>query len=189
MKRIIITLALILISSNAYAHKVNVFAYEQEGKIFTECYFANGDMCKNSEVVVYDKQSGQTLLDGKTDDKGLFSFNKPHSQELKIVINAGLGHQGEYFLSASTEKNNSASGITIETTVKDKSQNNDNNCVNSITERQIETLMDKKLKPMLDILLTMERERHKISLSEVIPATGYILGIFGAIALIKKRRQ
>ena len=96
----IVALFAIFHATTAFAHKVNIFAYVDDGKVFTESYFANGGACVNSEITVFDGE-GRELLTGTTDDKGLFSFDAPEQTDLKIVLNAGMGHRAEYSLSKS----------------------------------------------------------------------------------------
>jgi len=93
-------LAIFLFSGTALAHKVNVFAYAEAGKIYTESYFPDGKAIIGGKVQVYDS-SDRLLLEGVTDDKGLFSFDIPKMDDLKIVIDAGMGHRNSFDLKRS----------------------------------------------------------------------------------------
>jgi nickel transport protein len=85
----------------AMAHKVNIFAYVEGGVVYTESYFPDGKMVENGSIEVLDA-SGNTLLEGKTDENGLFSFPLPEKKEdLTIVINATMGHKNSYLLQKS----------------------------------------------------------------------------------------
>lgn len=81
----------------AQAHKVNIFAYAEGGTVFTESYFPDGKRVRDGTLEVYDSQ-GQKLLEGKTDQEGKFSFPVPKKDDLKIVINASMGHKSEFVL-------------------------------------------------------------------------------------------
>ncbi|MDD2468762.1 MAG: carboxypeptidase regulatory-like domain-containing protein [Desulfobulbus sp.] len=81
----------------AWAHKVNIFAYSEDGKIYTESYFADGQKVIGCQVEVLDA-AGKQLLEGKTDAKGLFAFPLAHKQTLTIIVNAGMGHKNSYVL-------------------------------------------------------------------------------------------
>nr|CBX26856.1 hypothetical protein N47_A08850 [uncultured Desulfobacterium sp.] len=83
--------------SAAMAHKVNLFAYAEGGKIFTESYFPDGRPVEGGKVLVFDGHNTK-LLEGKTDDKGLFSFSIPKVDDLNIVIEASMGHKNNYKL-------------------------------------------------------------------------------------------
>jgi len=84
-------------SGPALAHKVNLFAYAEGGTIFTESYFPDGKAVEKGTVLVYDSKD-QLLVEGKTDTEGLFSFEIPKIDDLKIVIDAGMGHKNSFVL-------------------------------------------------------------------------------------------
>lgn len=79
------------------AHKVNLFAYAEGGKVFTESYFPDSRPVEGGKVLVFDSQD-KKLLDGVTDKKGLFSFAIPKADDLTIVIEATMGHKNSYKL-------------------------------------------------------------------------------------------
>ena len=85
---------------NTYAHKVQMFAYPEGDTVFVEGYFADGKKPKKSEVMVYDN-GGKVLFSGVTDDEGKLSFKIPQKTDLRVTLNAGMGHKAEYTLPAS----------------------------------------------------------------------------------------
>jgi len=89
--------ALFVVSGTALAHKVNIFAYVEDGVVYTESYFPDGRAVENGGIEVYDSQ-GQKLLEGICDKEGLFSFNVPKKDDLTIVINATMGHKNDFIL-------------------------------------------------------------------------------------------
>lgn len=93
----VIMAATILRVNPAQAHKVNIFAYAEGGTVYSESYFPDGKTVQDGTVEVYDSQ-GQKLLEGKTDQNGKFSFPVPKKDDLKIVINASMGHKSEFVL-------------------------------------------------------------------------------------------
>ena len=84
--------------SNVWAHKVNIFAYVEDGKVYTESYFASGQKVIGAKIEVRDA-NGQEELTGTTDKEGLFSFPLTEKKALTIVIDAGMGHKNSYVLS------------------------------------------------------------------------------------------
>lgn len=85
----------------ALAHKVNIFAYVENGTVFTESYFPDGKKVEGGNIEVVDT-SGKKLLEGKTDKEGLFSFPLPAKKEdLTIVIDASMGHKNSFILKKS----------------------------------------------------------------------------------------
>jgi nickel transport protein len=91
------TVVILLFSTAAMAHKVNLFAYAEGGKIYTESYFPDGKAVAGGKVLVYDSQD-QLILEGVTDNAGLFSFDIPKIDDFNIVINATMGHKNSFKL-------------------------------------------------------------------------------------------
>lgn len=92
-------ISILLMSTLAWAHKVNVFAYSEGGTIFTESYFPDGRKVQGGKIEVYDS-AGKKLLEGTTDDKGVFDFPTPKKDDLKIVLIATMGHKNFFLLKA-----------------------------------------------------------------------------------------
>jgi len=88
---------LLLFNGTALAHKVNLFAYAEAGKVYTESYFPDGRPVEGGKVLVYDSQDN-LLLKGVTDKEGLFSFPLPKVDDLTIVIEATMGHKNSFKL-------------------------------------------------------------------------------------------
>ena len=87
-------------SGTALAHKVNLFAYAEGGKIYTESYFPDGKPVEGGKVLVYDSKDN-LLLEGVTDKEGLFNFDIPKVDDLTIVIDATMGHKNSFKLKKS----------------------------------------------------------------------------------------
>ena len=88
---------------SAWGHKVNVFAYVQGDKVIVEGYFSGNVKAQDSPVEVLDSK-GEKILQGKTNTDGMYSFKladlPPIKGDMKIVLDAGLGHRAVYQLSA-----------------------------------------------------------------------------------------
>lgn len=93
----VLALFLVLCSTPAWAHKVNLFAYAEGDKVYTESYFADGQKVIGGEIEVIDA-AGNKILNGKTDDKGGFAFPLTKKQTLTITVNSGMGHKNSYVL-------------------------------------------------------------------------------------------
>lgn len=90
----------ILLAVPAYAHKVNIFAYVENGKIYTESYFPDGKKVEGGSIEVLDSQN-QKIAEGKTDKEGKFSLPIPKKDDLTIVIDASMGHKNTFKLKKS----------------------------------------------------------------------------------------
>ena len=73
---LVLTLALLVLAPLASAHKVNVFAWVEGDTVHVEGYFAGKKKAQDSLVEVFDS-SGEKLLDGRTNERGEFSFKIP----------------------------------------------------------------------------------------------------------------
>ena len=83
---------------NAGAHSVNIFAWVEGNTVFVECKYPDGTKVHEGVIRVLDS-GGKELLNGKTNTKGEFSFKVPKQDDLKIVLEAGMGHRAEWPLS------------------------------------------------------------------------------------------
>ena len=90
-------------ATNTLAHRVNIFAWTEGNEVVAECRFNGGNKVKQGQVVVFDAATGAKLLEGRTDDFGVYRFpvsaeGKAHG--VRIVIKAGEGHQNEWTVEA-----------------------------------------------------------------------------------------
>ena len=84
----------------AQAHKVNIFAYVEDGKIYTESYFPDGKPVEGGAIEVLDSQN-QKVAEGVTNKDGKCVIPVPKKDDLTIVINASMGHKNSYLLKKS----------------------------------------------------------------------------------------
>ena len=85
----------ILLTGNALAHKVTVFAWVEGDTVLGESKFSGGRKAQNSEIIVRD-MNGKELLRTRTNDKGDFSFPIPEKTAMRIELIAGMGHKAEW---------------------------------------------------------------------------------------------
>jgi len=183
-------LVIIMMDVSVFAHKVNVFAYVEEEKIYTEIYFNDGKKCVESKIEVFDNQENK-LLEGLTDEEGMFSFKIPSEDvidgDLKVVLTASMGHRAEYIIRAD-ELRDVAELIEekLEEPVTVLSPE-----VSSFDLKEIQSLiedaLDKKLEPIMREIKKSQEDR--ISPTEIIGGVGYIIGIFGIIAYFLSRKR
>ncbi|MEN2994452.1 MAG: hypothetical protein ABDH19_03765 [Thermodesulfovibrio sp.] len=173
---IIITINFILLSNNLYAHKVNAYAYREGDKVFGECYFVDGSPCKKSKVEVYDLQ-GKKILETFTDEKGKFSFITEQKKAIKVVVSAGQGHKAVYKVEGAKEE--------VEKATKKKQTQIDREELKKI----IDETMDTKLQGLKNEIMDLRKEMEKVKLREIIGGIGYIIGIWGIIMLIKRKKN
>ncbi len=183
-------LIIIMMDVSIFAHKVNVFAYIEGGKIYTESYFNDGKKCIDSKIEVFDNR-GNKLLEGLTDGEGEFSFEVPSEDgDLKIVLTASMGHRAEYSISA--DEIRGSTGLIKEENEEPVSIVSPETSSVDLKEIQsiIEDTLDEKLKPIMREMIEIKKSQEdKISPTEIIGGIGYIIGIFGIIAYFLSRKR
>jgi len=98
--------AVLAFPSSALAHRVNLFAYVDNGKVVADCFYSKSRKVNHGQVIVTDLATGEELLRGTTDENGAFSFPIPDKARaaghgLKLTLIAGEGHQNEAEIAAS----------------------------------------------------------------------------------------
>lgn len=106
----IIFLCLVL-TAQAQAHKVIVFAWVEDGMIRTESGFGSKRPAKNCEINVYTRGTGTEKIlvnQGRTNENGKYDFKVSdlknqgwQGKDIEIHLNAGPGHAGQWTITAS----------------------------------------------------------------------------------------
>jgi len=103
----------------AQAHRVNIFAWTEGPQVVAECGFNGGNKVRQGLITVFDAATGAKLLEGRTDDKGIFRFDIPaeaRAHGLRLRIKAGEGHQNEWSMGASELTSDSTTAPTAKET-------------------------------------------------------------------------
>lgn len=180
-----VTVILTLKSSPALAHKINIFAWAEGQTVFTESYFTGGKLIEGGLVEVFDP-AGQKLLEGRTDQKGEFSFKLPQKTDLLLVLTASMGHKSDFTLKAenadeaapAAEPAKITGELSPDTVTVDMRQ----------LRTVIEETLDLRLKPIYRSLADAKR-REGPSLTNIIGGLGYIIGIMGLILYVRSRKK
>lgn len=182
----------------AHAHKVQMFAHVEGDKVFVEGYFPDGKKAMNSEVTVYDNKSDEELLRGKTDDAGRFSFRIPRKTDLRIALNASLGHKTEYVLPDSDlsdmGQDKSRGTVAVASTARNKgvTGREENSKVPNVSQAdpgEIQMMIEKGVEKGVSPLLRGFTEcKEKVFLTEIIGGIGYIFGVLGIVLYFKARK-
>lgn len=111
MLRIIVcSLALL---GTLWAHKINLFAYDEEGTLFVQSYFTKSSPCKQCTLKLLDEK--QTVLATfTTNDEGKASTPLPKA-EFDIVVEAGMGHQTSLHYLAKSHTKEEAKALPSDT--------------------------------------------------------------------------
>lgn len=84
----------------AHAHKVIVFAWVENGIVYTESSFSSKKKAKGCVITVKDG-SGKIVHQGRTDTLGNYQFKAPDPpvSDLVVYLDAGTGHQASWKIS------------------------------------------------------------------------------------------
>ena len=186
-----VLLALFLYStmrSEVYGHKVYIFAWTEGDTVYTESYFPGKKRVKGGLITVFDP-SGAKLLEGRTDDSGAFSFKIPRKVDLRLVLDASMGHKTEAVLKAEEMTGGSSEPVLDELKAREpagpiESKGADLERIKVVVEEAIEA----KLGPIRKQLARMEKEK-KASLTDILGGIGYILGLMGIGLYFKSRSK
>ena len=100
-KILFICLLLILIPlSTAFAHKVIIFAWVEDGMIYSQSSFGSKRKAKDCAIKV-ENEKGFIIHKGQTDQEGNHSFKIPENinSDLILTLVAGTGHQAQWKIS------------------------------------------------------------------------------------------
>ncbi|MEA3416500.1 MAG: hypothetical protein U9R02_10160 [Thermodesulfobacteriota bacterium] len=190
-------LYLAMTAPGALAHKVLLTAYVEGDTVFVEGGFSDGTSCKNAGIEVFDP-SGKKLLEGKTNENGEFSFKPPQKTDLKLVLNAGMGHRGEYMVTADElqdvvvgDQATRAEPIPAPTT-EIRKPGEASETVARIDPREIESIVDrviqKRLRPLTRLVAKSQRKTG-FSPTEIFGGIGYIFGLMGVAMYFRYRKS
>jgi len=172
---------ILLFPSMIYAHRVTIFAWIEGDRVFTQSKFSGGKRVKNGLVMVFDKQ-GQKLLKGRTNNSGEFSFVIPKKTEMKIVVEAGMGHSAHWILpedSFEEDLTDTQPGTTEKNVFPAIQIENTRDINLSAIEKMIEKTLDRKMKPIIRQLNQVLAPKNEPSFSDILAGIGYILGLVG----------
>ncbi len=88
----VVVMSYALWPATVYAHAVGLQAKLKGETVVVEGYFDDDTPADDAKVTVED-ETGKVVLEGKTDDKGVWSFPTPKPGKYKVKLDAGAGHR------------------------------------------------------------------------------------------------
>ncbi|MEJ5330028.1 MAG: hypothetical protein WHT07_07735 [Desulfobaccales bacterium] len=194
-----------LTASPALAHRVLVFAFAEGDKVQVEAKFVPDTPVRQGTVRVLEAAEGRELLTGTTDEQGKFSFPIPAAARekrlnLRIVVEAAMGHRGEWLLKADTylppaaaagpAPPTPAAGITAAApapTPPAAARPAPAALDTEALEAALNRALERQLAPMKEMLAELSQRRT--TLPDILGGIGYIVGFFGLWAYFQSRRQ
>ena len=198
---VFLLLAVGLVSTPALAHRVLVFAYAEGGSIYVEGKFVPNTPVRQGKVLVLDQKTEKVLLTGKTNDQGKFSFKIPaqaaaQKMDLKIVVEAAMGHQGEWLLKAKSylpgvKAASAAPAPASPPPAASSGPAAAGAKTATVDAKMLEEVVNKALERQLGPIKEMltELSIHRTSLPDILGGLGYILGFFGLWAYFQSKKK
>ena len=191
IKKYVVTSLLVLsslASSQALAHKVNLFAYAEGDEVYVEGYFVDGKAAQNSKVQVL-APNGDLLLEGITDDQGQYRFPVPQRTDLKIIVNAGMGHQTDFLLSAAEFEPETVEALAVQSSELETRASSETTVPSAINNSELDAVVRKAVNEAIKPLVReLSAAQQKASLSSIVGGVGYIIGFLGLFAFFKARQ-
>lgn len=157
----------------ACAHKVNLFAYYDDGSVFTESYFPDGAPCRSARISVRE-EGGQVIAEGTTDREGLFSFPYEGAGSMKISLNAGDGHGAEITFQVE-------GGKSVQTVPERPSGAERLPEAGSFVDVQaVRLILEEELAPLRRSVDQIRKKLERPTLDKVVGGVGWIVGLAGA---------
>ena len=192
-----------ILAGNAWAHRVNVFAWADGDTVYVESKFSGGKKIRGAEIIVSDAK-GIVLLTGRTNDQGEFTFKRPQPTELNIVLQAGMGHRAEWTLpvEAGHLDHPPEDARAEKADAPNRPERQDGRIGHQHTGTQaavyagpsrseieaiVEKALDKKMKPVIEMLA--ESNAKGPDIGDIFGGIGYIIGLVGIGAYFHSRKK
>lgn len=159
------------LASPVLAHRINIFALDEGGEIYTESTFAGKRPVKRGTVRVFNDQR-VLLLTGETDEKGIYTFARPDSGVLIVEVDAGMGHKNSWELEA-------VDGVPYPGEPQGGEQGSLRQAV--VSESGLSSGDWKRMDRVVEAAVTMalHRAKEETRLQDIVGGIGYIVGFFG----------
>lgn len=171
-----------------HAHRLNVFAWQNDHNVIVESNFGENRPARNADVKVTVPDSGEIILTGKTDKKGIFSFPVPAAHIVDITVSAGQGHQNVWRLesSAPTLPTSQPMRDTLE-----KRRTEARDLTVTVSTPELRNIIREELQTMtaLQSLNQMPKPKTEPGFTEIVGGIGWIIGIAGIFFWFRAYRK
>lgn len=188
----LLMVAAMLTSTVTFAHKLNIFAFAENGKVSVEGFFVDGKKVQQGTLTVH-SPDGKLIVQGKTDQEGKFSFPITSKVDLRIALDAGMGHRAEIVMPASelgqipAAKNvmpvSEAKAVTAPAVADGAAAVT---AANAELQQVVDTAVAEAIKPLVR---SLEESRQHANMTQIIGSVGYIFGFLGLWAWFKSRQE
>ena len=179
--------ALLILPDAARAHRVHLFAWDEDGRVCSESYYSKTSKIADATLTVRDAD-GKELLRGHSDSHGRFCFTRPSAAELLLSVDAGQGHRGEFRLSAKTSVSSARSENAAKPdTARLAAVPADHEELRRVVREELERVLPPLLEQHRQVPLFPGREEEP-GLREILGGLGWIAGLAALLAWRRRRR-
>lgn len=178
---VLITGLLFAMASPALAHRINIFAVDEGGEVYTESTFAGKRPVKKGTIRVFNGE-GTLLLTGETDASGIYTFPRPEAGALTLEVDAGMGHKNSWELEAAEGAVVFREPETAEPVLAEQKALS----VGGLSKKdwtQMEQIVDAA------VVKALHQAKEETRLQDIVGGIGYIVGLFGFAAWFRSRRE
>lgn len=200
---LLVNFSLFLFAGTVYAHRVNLFAWQEGDTVKAQAYWANGQKVSGAVLQISD-ESGTVLFRRRTDEDGICMFKVPGPGKFRIVLDAGMGHRAETEIdcSVSGAKHESPTGFSDkahgsvpaavpEAYHDDMPPRRIESCQAALqgSMKEMESILDRKFVPVMTQLTAIREQQDRIKPQDVIGGLGYIIGLAGLALWASARKN
>ena len=195
-------LLVLLLPREGQAHRVNIFAYADGGAVQIECSFSKSQRVRNGKLTMYDAQTGEVLADAVTDGQGFFRYvpaadflKRGHG--LKILLNAGEGHQNSWTLEPEDLRMISGGDVPAPPDPSSAVRGapppvlpTPASMPAADIEKRLDSMLEAKLAPMRQMLgkILAAQQDDSPRLRDIIGGIGWIIGLLGMAAFARRNK-
>jgi nickel transport protein len=170
-------------SGQAMAHKIDVYAYFDNGRLLGEGAYDDGSAAEGADILLTDAE-GKLLGKTKVSPEGAFVLTpEPGRPPLKIEINDRAGHRAEFVINEVLPTATAfPAAPAAPRNVSAARANAD------LDKEELSKLLRQELAPIKAELARLAN-RQRIGPSEIIGGMGWLLGLLGLALWLKDRKD
>ncbi len=167
----------------ALAHRINIFALDEGGTVYTESTFAGKRPVKKGTVRVFN-QAKALLLTGETNEKGIYTFARPDSGMLTVEVDAGMGHKNSWELEAveGTVHLEAPVGDTVHPVEAPMTPMTPMSGLSPSDWKKMEAVVETA------VTLSLHHAKAETRLQDIVGGFGYIVGLLGIALWFRSRK-
>ena len=168
--RSLAVLVLLMAPQQVFAHKLNLFATRTGDTVEGSVYYPTGAAAGLAVKLLNAAQ--QPIADTISDDAGNFRFSGTPNPPLLLVSETSDGHRAEFRIDPETAESTAQPPATPQAGPE--------------LETLVRTAVRQELQPLR---AQLAEQADKTRMREIVSGIGYIVGIFGLVALLRARKR